>query len=180
MIGEYILELHETNASDESIKSYEYDEYQPITCTQLNSVGQITITIKNQDQFLHNRYFVIEDNVLKADNTRYADGDLIALTNNRLLYLFSSLKLTLASQTVEHVNFFGQATSLFALASYSSTYYKGCELTQGWFSDINTNAAASNTGFYTRQGYLIRNPNPNGSFQCAIPMRHIFGFVDDY
>ena len=40
--------------------------------------------------------------------------------------------------------------------------------------------AANNIGFYTRQGYLIRNPNPEGTFQCAIPMRHIFGFLDDY
>ena len=40
MIGESILELHETNATDESIKSYEYDEYQPITSTQLNSLLQ--------------------------------------------------------------------------------------------------------------------------------------------
>ena len=30
MIGESILELHEINATDESIKSYEYDEYQPM------------------------------------------------------------------------------------------------------------------------------------------------------
>ena len=45
MIGESILELHETNATNESIKSYEYDEYQLITGTQLNSAGQITITI---------------------------------------------------------------------------------------------------------------------------------------
>ena len=52
MIGESILELHETNATVESIKSYEYDEYQSIT-TQLNSAGQIAITIENQDQFLH-------------------------------------------------------------------------------------------------------------------------------
>ena len=102
MIGESILELHETNATDESIKAYEYDEYQPITGTQLNSAGQITITIENQDE----------------------DADLIALTNNGL---FSSLKLTLAGQTVEHVNYSGQATSL-GLASYPSTYYKGCGL----------------------------------------------------
>ena len=34
MIEESILELHETNARDETIKSYEYDEYQPITGTQ--------------------------------------------------------------------------------------------------------------------------------------------------
>ena len=61
MIGESILEPHETNATDESIKSYEYDEYQPVTGTQLNSAGQITITIENQDQFLHlhNSYLLI-------------------------------------------------------------------------------------------------------------------------
>ena len=94
MIGECILELHETNAADESIKSYEDNEYQPITGTQLNSAGQITITIENQDQFLHlqNSYLLIEGEVLTADNARYADADLIALTNNWLLYLFSSLK----------------------------------------------------------------------------------------
>ena len=28
MIGDSILELHETNATDESIKFYKYDEYQ--------------------------------------------------------------------------------------------------------------------------------------------------------
>ena len=70
MIGESILELHETNATDESIKSYEYNEYQPITGTQLNNAGHITITIEYQDQFLHlhNNYLPIEGNVLKADD----------------------------------------------------------------------------------------------------------------
>ena len=68
MIGESILVLHETNATDESIKSYEYNEYQPITGTQIKRAGQITITIKNQDQFqhLHNSYLLIEGDVLKG------------------------------------------------------------------------------------------------------------------
>ena len=124
-----ILELHETNAADESIKSCEYDEYQPITGTQLNSAGHITITIENQDQFLHlhNSYLLTECDVLKADNNRYAYADLITLANNGLLYLFSSLKLTLAGQMVEHVNYPGQVTSLFV--SYSTTFSNGCELT---------------------------------------------------
>ena len=93
MIGESILQFHEGNTVDESIKSYEYDEYQPLNGTQLNSAGQITITIENQDQFLylHNIYLLIEGDVLKVDNTRYADADLIALTNNGLMYLFTSL-----------------------------------------------------------------------------------------
>ena len=84
MIGASILQLHEGNTVDESIKSYEYDEYQPITGTQLNSFLRITITIENQDKLLHlhNIYLLIEGDVLKADNNRYADADLIALTNN--------------------------------------------------------------------------------------------------
>ena len=183
MIGESILELHDINATDESIKYYENDEYQPITGTQLNSAGQITITIENQYQFLHlhNSYLLTVGNVLKADDTRYADADHIALTNNGLLYLFSSLKLTLAGQTVEHVNYPGQATSLLGLASYSLTFSNGCGLAKGWYLDTGLNAALdTNAGFKTRQGYLMRLPNPKGSFQCAITMRHIFGFMDDY
>ena len=90
MIGESILELHETKATDESIKSYEYDEYQPITGTQLNSAGQIAITIENQDQFLHlhNSYLLIVGDMLKSDNVRYMDADLVALTNNGLIFQF--------------------------------------------------------------------------------------------
>ena len=175
MIGETIIELHETN---ESIKSYEYDEYQPITGTQLNSAGQIKITIVNQDQFLHthNSYLLIEGDVLKADDTRYADTDLIALTNNGLLQLFTSLKLTLAGQEVEHVNYPGHSTSFLGLASYSRTYSNGCGLAQGWYPDTGLNADRdTNAGFKTRQ-----LPNPKGSIQCAIPMRHKFGFMDGY
>ena len=121
MIGESILQLYEGNAVDESIKFDEYGAYQPITGTQLTSAGQITITIENQVQFqqLHNSYVLIEGDLLKADNTRYADADLIALTNNGLMYFFSSLKLTLDGQMVEHVNYPGQATSLLGLAIYS-------------------------------------------------------------
>ena len=122
MIVESILELHETNATYVNIKSYEYDKYQPIIGTQLNSAGHITIPIENQNQFLHlhNSYLLIEGDVFKADDTRYAHNDHIALTNNGLLYLFCSAKLTLAGQEVEHVNHPGHATSLLGLASYSS------------------------------------------------------------
>ena len=67
--------------------------YQLITSTQLHSAGKITITIENQDQFLHlhKSYVLIEGDVLKADNTRYADADLNTLTNNGLMHRFSSL-----------------------------------------------------------------------------------------
>ena len=96
------------------------------------------------------------------------------------MYLFSSLKLTLAGQEVEHVNYPDHATSLLGLASYSSEYQKGCVLAQGWFPDTSTATALNNNGFAVRQQFLIRSPDPKDSFQCAIPMEHIFGFMDDY
>ena len=143
------------------------------------------MNIENQGQFLHlhNSFLLIEGGVFKAagDNVRYADADLIALANNGLLHLFSSLKLTLAGQEVEHVNYPGHATSLLGLAGYSTTYIKGCGLAQGWYPDTSTTGAAiANSGFAVRQGYLIQKPNPKGSFQCVIPLRHIFDFMDDY
>ena len=96
------------------------------------------------------------------------------------LYLFSSLKLILAGQKVEHVNYPGHATLLLGLVSYSSDYQKGCGLTQGWVPDTSSVAAVTNGGFAMRQQSLIRRPDPKGSFQYVIPIRHIFGFMDDY
>ena len=117
--------------------------------------------------------------MLKADNTRYADADLITLANNGPMYLVSSLKLTLAGQMVGHVNYPGQATPLLSLATYSPNYSKRCGLIQGWTPD-NANAATANTGFAICQHFLIQSHDPKGSFQCAIPMQHIFSFADDY
>ena len=138
------------------------DEYQLITGTQLNSAGQITITIENQDQFLHlhNSYLLIEGDVLKADSTRYTHTDLITLMNNGLMYLFSSMKLTLAGRMMEHVNYPNQASSLLGLTSYSPDYSKGCGLLQGWTPNINANAAIANTGFAVWQRFLIQSPSP--------------------
>ena len=93
--------------------------------------------------------------------------------------IYSSLKLTLAGQEVEHVNYPGHATSLLGLASYSSEYQKGRGLAQGWYADTSTAAALTNIGFAARQQFLTRSPDPKGSFQCAIPMKHIVGFMDD-
>ena len=94
--------------------------------------------------------------------------------------MFSSLKLTLAGQEVEDINDPGQAISLLGLASYSTTYTKGCGLAQGWYPDTKTTTTNDNVGFTIRQKYLIQKPDPKGSFQCAIPMKHILGFMDGY
>ena len=44
-----ILSIKDNYSDDESIKSLETYAYQPISGTQLNGAGQITIRIENQD-----------------------------------------------------------------------------------------------------------------------------------
>ena len=63
---------------------------------------------------------------------------------------------------------------------WRAIHHKGCGLTQGWYPDTSSVAAMTNTGFVIRQQSLIRRPDPNGCIQYAIPIRHIFCFVDDY
>ena len=66
------------------------------------------------------------------------------------------------------------------MLNHSLGYHRGCGMAQGWFPDTSSDAALNNTRFAVRQQSLIRAPNPKGSFQYAIPMKHLFGFMDDY
>ena len=51
---------------------------------------------------------------------------------------------------------------------------------QCWTPDVNTNAALANSGFAIRHGYIIRKPNPKGTFSFAVPLEHILGCCEDY
>lgn len=39
---------------------------------------------------------------------------------------------------------------------------------------------AHNTGFAIRQANLIKNPEYKGRFSFIVPLKHIFGFCDNY
>ena len=49
----YILQFTDTTIIDESIKDYEYHEYEPITGTCINNGGDIRMSIESQDVFTH-------------------------------------------------------------------------------------------------------------------------------
>jgi len=62
---------------DESIQEYEFHEDTPVTETNLNNPGEITISIEIQDLFTHpsESYLVFEGKVVKNDDAVYADAD---------------------------------------------------------------------------------------------------------
>ena len=50
-----------------------------------------------------------------------------------------------------------------------------------WYKDTATTAVkADNNGFAARHAYLIQSPTVKGTFSFRIPMKHIFGFCEDY
>ena len=112
-----ILKLTETPLVDESIKEYEYHEYDPITLTNLNGGGDIRISIESQNVFTHpsESYLIFESRLTKADDTAYANADEVALTNNAIMHLFSRIEYHLSNQLIKSFNYPVQATNMLGL-----------------------------------------------------------------
>ena len=73
-----ILKIKDSYGVDESISSYETYAFYPITGTQLNNPGSITITVQNSDNFYHpaNSWLEFEGQLKKSDGA-YGTDDLI-------------------------------------------------------------------------------------------------------
>ena len=102
-----ILNFQERYTESDAIKSYEYNEYQPTSGSNLNIPGNITIHIENQDEFYHPRrsYLLVEGNLLPAAGADpYAADATVTLASNGVMHLFSNVKYELAGQEIESVN----------------------------------------------------------------------------
>ena len=79
---------------DKSIEEYEYHEFEPITGTSLNNGNDIRINIESPDMFTHpsQSYLIVEGRLTKADGIPYANADVVALTNNAIMHLFSPIE----------------------------------------------------------------------------------------
>ncbi|XP_060085074.1 uncharacterized protein LOC132564438 [Ylistrum balloti] len=181
-----ILNFTEAPMKDESIEEYEHHEYDPITGTNLNNPGELRINIETQDLFTHpsESYLIIEGRLTKTDGTAYANDDNVTLTNNALMYLFSNIKYQLSGQEIESLFHPGQGTTMLGLLKYPDDFSKSQGLNQLWYKDTSAAAsaaaAAGNAGFSVRQSYIIKSPDPKGTFSFRVPLKHIFGFCEDY
>ena len=175
-----ILNFQKIYIESGEIKSYEYNEYQPTSGSNLNIPGNINIHIENQDELYHPRrsYLLVEGNLVKEDGTRYAAADLVALANG-VVHLFSNVKYELAGQEIESVNNQGIAGVLMGIAKYPYEYAYGAGLIQCW-SPETSDGVLMERGFARRKEYIIANSDPHGSFSFAIALENLFGFCEDY
>ena len=173
-----ILTITDPILSNDSIDKYEDFEYGPITGTNLNnSGGDIRINIETQDLFTHpsESFLIIEGRLTKADGTAYANADLVSLTNNAMMHLVKTIKYQLSCQEIESVMHPGQATTMFGLLKYPDDFSESQELSQLWYKDTTTGAEEVNLGWNIRKQY-----DPKSTFSFRVPLKHIFGFCEDY
>ena len=64
---------------------------------------------------------------------------------------------------------------------YPVEFLLGEGINQLWQRDTTAPAdLVNNTGFNNRQNYIITQSEEKGTFSFCIPLKHIFGFCDDY
>ena len=178
-----ILRITDPILKDDSIDKYEDIEYGYVAGTNLNAPGQdIRFTIETQDIFTHpsESYLIIEGDLLRADNgNRYASNALITLTNNGIMHLFKRIRYDLSGQEIENIMNVGQATTMLGLLKYPEDFSKSKGLNQLWYNDTTANVDNDNEGFERRRVKILVNEDV-GSFSFKIPLKHIFGFCEDY
>src|SRR6218665_1961623 len=97
------------------------------------------------------------------------------------MHLFSQISYSLANQDIETIFHMHQATTMLGLLKYPDDFAKAQSLNQLWTKYATATASkANNTGFAIRQTYLIRKPTAKGRFSFVVPLKHIFGFCEDY
>ena len=178
-----ILRITDPIPDNNGIDRYEEIVYEPVAGTNLNASGQdIRLTFETQDIFTHpsESFLIIEGRLLKADNNSYGNNDLITLTNNGIMHLFKRIRYDLSGQEIENIMNVGQSITMLGLLKYPDDFSKSKGLNQLWYKDTTENADDDNVGYLFRRYYIIRNSDPKGSFSFKIPLKHIFGFCEDY
>ena len=188
-----ILRITDPILKDDSIDKYEEIEYGYVAGTNLNAPGQdIRLTIETQDIFTHpsESYLIIKGRLLKADGTPYAHANRVTLANNGIMHLFKRIRYDLSGQEIENIMNVGQATTMLGWLKYPDDFSKSKGLNQLWYKDTKNTVvldpanANFNAGFKVRHDYIFGkvngDVNPIGSFSFRIPLKHIFGFCEDY
>ena len=116
--------MQEKIREDNSIFSLEDFPFNPITGTLYNNAGIIQINIENQAEYFlpSQSWLQIDGQLKKTTDQPYAAGDVVTLTNNAILYLFSNIKYHLGGNEIESVNEPGQATTMMGLLKYEPTF----------------------------------------------------------
>ena len=171
------IQWKEKYFNDESIEKIDYHEYCP-NSTNLNQAhADIRIIIQNQDQFIlpYKSYIYLECKLEKENGTAYDVDEDITLINNGLCYLFERSSYEINGKEIEGFSNVGEATTMKGLLSYPADYHEGTQFL--WRKDVGK--GVKNVGFKNRKNIIFQRHN-TGNFSAIIPLKHLFGFCENY
>ena len=153
---------------DKPIHKIDFIKYSPSSLATINNNNSnISIIFPREDAYicLQNSYISLEFEVLKNDDTRYADGDQISLVNFGPVALFSEVKLTTSSgkhlEKVDNLHPISLMYKLLTSNQQTSQLMHGFEESQA-----------------TRTQELTNNKTEKGTFFVRIRLSDTFGFAD--
>ena len=153
---------------DKPIHKIDFIKYSPnILATINNANSNISVSLPREDAYicLQNSFISLEFEVLKNNNTRYADGDEISLVNFGPVALFSEAKLTTSSgkhlEKVDNLHPISLMIKLLTSGSQTSQLLYG-------FEESTT----------IRRQELTNNKIEKGTFFVRIKLKDLFGFAD--
>jgi hypothetical protein len=174
-----VLDIFSEALEDTSIDSVEYHPYSP------NDVGvpgitknRFEIQHKDQDSYINyaRSYLEVKCKIVGANGADLNGNELLALQNNGYS-LFERGQLLIDNQVIEEVQHPGVASSIMALAGWSSDYANTSGSNMNWFQDSGTGTPvlADNVGFASRN-LLHRNSQ---QITLYMPLKHCFGYCAD-
>ncbi len=172
-----VFDMNERNLfEDGSIKEFEYYEFFPAPSNNsLNSTGNIKIVIEQQDLFtLPSEGYLYFEGELAKKVGDFTDDDKndVALINNSMMYLFGNITYYLGAQGVENINNPGQTSTMMGMLKYSPAQSATEGLSMCWLPDLDYDDNKQNDSMDKRANFK--------RFSFNVPLKHIFGFMEDY
>ena len=180
---------------DETTEEYEYFEYSPDseTIESLNGIREIRFNIDALSTFIHphKSFLYFEGQILWEDdrniNTNFANNnfndDNVVLANDGIMHLFSEMKYSINGQPIEDILNPAISSIMLGMLRYPDDFSKSKGLMQCWFKDSSTgDNTVNNVGRVERKKLFSHNVDMEhrAKFSFCIPLKHIFGFCDDY
>ena len=180
---------------DETTEEYEYFEYSPDseTLESLNGIREIRFNIEALSTFIHphKSFLYFEGQILWEDNrninTNHLNNnfndDNVALANDGIMHLFSEMKYSINGQPIEDILNPAISSIMLGMLRYPDDFNKSKGLMQCWFKDSGVgDNTVNNEGREQRKKLFTHNivMANRAKFSFCIPLKHIFGFCDDY
>lgn len=163
---------------------YEYTRYYTTDgLTDHSEYKSIRFSVNQTNIYCHwkNSFLELRGKLVRKDNgTAYVGTDKIAFIFNAIPHMFANAKLMLGSHVVEQVNDVGHVSSMMHYTLLGRSKQKCDGLDFLWIPDTENSTDDTNKGFELRRKYVLADRTTPGNFTFRIPLRMIFGFMENF